>query len=119
MQDGELLRICENAGWATPGRDIFVAPRNQVRTFWGPNFGEPDGVKPVYMSTSGGPFKTITLSLVTPLERLRTQLDKFWRWRDWPRAGGGVEHQREVTVWKLAWLPDTGTHLPLAEEARR
>ena len=119
LRDGELLRVCECDGWATPGRDIYVAPRHQVRTFWGPNFGEPDGIQPVYMSTSGGPFKTITLSLMAPLERLRSQLDLFWRWRDRPRAGGGVEYQQEVTLWKLAWLPDEGTYLSAAEEAGR
>jgi hypothetical protein len=119
LQDGELLRICEDPGWATAGRDIFVAPRKQVRTFWGPNYGEPDGIKPIYMSTSGGPFKTITLSRIAPLERWRTQLDMFWRWRDRPRAGGGLEYQRAVTVWKLDWLPDTGAYLSQDEEGGR
>ena len=119
LQDGELLRVCECDGWATPGRDIYVAPRNQVRTFWGPNFGEPDGIKPICMSTSGGPFKTITLAIISPLERLRTQLDMFWRWQDRPRAGGGVEYQREVTVWKLDWLPDTSTYPRNHQEAGR
>ncbi len=119
LKDGELLRVCENDCWVIPGRDIYVAPRHQVRTFWGPDFGEPDGIKPVHMSTSGGPFKTITLSLIAPLERLRTQLDFFWRWRDWPRAAGGVEYQQEVTVWKLSWLPDEGTYLSTVEEAGR
>ena len=56
LADGELLRVCECDGWATPGRDIYVAPRNQVRTFWGPEFGPPDGSQPLQMSTSGGPF---------------------------------------------------------------
>ena len=115
LRNGERLRVCENAGWVTPGRDIFVAPRHQVRTFWGP----PDGQKPIHMSTSGGPFKSITLSLIAPLERSGRQLDVFWRWMDRPRAGGGVEYQQEVTVWKLAWLPDAGTYLSTAEEAGR
>jgi hypothetical protein len=119
LQDGELLRVCENAGWVTPGRDIFVAPRHQVRTFWGPDFGSPDGEKPLHMSTSGGPFKSITLSLISPLERIGTRVDSFWRWQDRPRAGGGVEYEQEVTVWKLACLPDTGTFLSSDEEARR
>ena len=30
-----------------------------------------------------------------------------------------TEYRREVTVWKLAWLPDAGAYLPEAEEARR
>ena len=119
LRDGELLRVCENAGWVTPGRDIFVAPRHQVRTFWGPDFGPPDGLKPIHMSTSGGPFKSITLSLIAPLERSECQLDVFWRWLDRPRAAGGVEYQQEVTVWKLDWLPDAGTYLSDDEEAGR
>ncbi len=119
LKDGELLRVCENAGWVTPERDIFVAPRHQVRTFWGPNFGPPDGQKPIHMSTSGGPIKTISLSLIAPLERSGSQLDTFWRWRDWPRAAGGIEYQQEVSVWKLTWLPDAGTYLSTAEEAAR
>jgi hypothetical protein len=119
LADGELLRVCECDGWATPGRDIYVAPRNQVRTFWGPDFGPPDGSRPLCMSTSGGPFKTITLSLIEPLERLGTQLDTFWHWRDWPRAEGGVDYQREVTVWELTWLPDRGTWLPTVGRAGR
>ena len=64
----------------------------------------------MHMSTSGGPFATITLSLVAPLERVGTQFDTFWRWQDRPRAGGGLEYQQEVTLWKLAWLPDEGTY---------
>ena len=119
LKDGELLRVCEWAGWVTRGRDIYVAPRNQVRTFWGPDYGEPDGYKPVHMSTSGGPFKTITLSQVAPLERLGTKLDTFWRWVDRPRAAGGVEYQQEVTLWQLAWLPDEGAYLSPDKEARR
>ena len=90
-----------------------------MRTFWGPEFGPPGGTKRLHMSTSGGPFKTITLSLIEPLERLGTQLDTFRHWRDWPRAGGGVEYQREVTVWKLALLPDRGSWLPTAGEVGR
>ena len=117
LRDGGLLRVCENAGWTTPGRDIYVAPRHQVRTFWGPDCGSPDGRKPLHMSTSGGPFKSITLSLISPLERIGTRVDSFWRWQDWPRAGGGVDYEQEVTVWKLALLPDTGTYLHSDGEA--
>jgi hypothetical protein len=119
LRNGELLRVCENAGWVTPGRDIFVAPRHQVRTFWGQDFGPPDGQKPMHMSTSGGPFKSITLSLIAPLQRIGMRVDSFWRWKDWPRAGGGVEYDQEVSVWKLACLPDTGTFLSSDEEAGR
>jgi hypothetical protein len=59
------------------------------------------------------------LSLIAPLERIGLQLDTFWRWRDWPRSGGGVEFQQEVTVWKLSFLPDSGTYRSSDEEAGR
>jgi hypothetical protein len=118
LQDGGLLRVCEWEPWTTKGRDIYVAPRHQVRTFWGPNSGAPDGLKPIYMSTSGGPFRTITLSQIAPLEPLGTRLDTFWRWLDRPRAAGGIEYQQEVNYWKLAWLPDKGTYLSPNGESR-
>lgn len=119
LPDGELLRVCEWVGWAKPGRDIYVAPRSEVRTFWGPQHGAPDGRKSIQMSTSGGPFRTITLALAPPLERVGTRLDTFWRWRDRPRAGGGLEYEQEVTLWKLAWLPDKETYLSRDQEGRR
>ena len=118
LQDGELLRICEPAGWITSGREIYVAPRRQVRTFWGPDHGSPDGIQPLRMSTSGGPFKSITLDLIAPLERVERRLDQFWHWVDWPRAGGGWEYQREITLWKLALLPASGTYRPVEEQQR-
>lgn len=118
LKDGEMLRVCEWPGWVIRGRDIYVAPRNSVRTFWGPDFGAPDGKKPIHMSTSGGPFKTLTLSIVA-LVPVGTQFDNFWRWQDRPRAAGGVEYRREVTMWKLDWLPDVGAYLAPEQEARR
>jgi hypothetical protein len=104
--DGELLRVCERPGWAIEGRDVYVAPRQQVRTFWGPHHGPPSGDKPEYLSTSGGPFKTITLAMVPKPEFVGFTTDEFWHWIDWPRAGGGIEYQRQVAKWKLAHLPD-------------
>ena len=105
---------------STPGRDIYVAPRNQVRTFWGPDFGSPDGDKPLHMSTSGGPFKSITLSLISPLERIaHTSRYRSGAGRTGHGPAADVEYQQEVTVWKLSWLPDTGTFLSSDEEAGR
>ncbi len=106
VQDGEFLRVCEEPGWAISGRDIYVAPRAHVRTFWGPNQGAPDGNKREHLSTSGGPFKTVTLVLIPIPIFVERRLDDFWHWRDWPRAGGGVEYQREVALWRLSLLPD-------------
>jgi hypothetical protein len=107
VKDGETLRVCEVPGWAVRGCDIYVAPRSQVRTFWGPDCGPPDGEKRERMSTSGGPFKTITLSMIADIEWGGTTTDEFWHWADWPRAGGGVNYQREVGRWFLPLLPDT------------
>ena len=119
LPDGGVLRVCEFPGWTTPGFDIYVAPRHAIRTFWGPNHGAPDGRKRIYMSSSGGPFKTITLSRIAALERTGRQLDWFWRWQDYPRAAGGIDYQQEVTTWKLSLLPDTGTYACEAEEVSR
>ena len=63
LKDGERLRVCEPFDWMETGEEIHVAPRHQVSTFWGPSFGEPDGYKPMHMSTSGGPFKTVKVAL--------------------------------------------------------
>lgn len=117
LKDGEYLRVCEHARWVVRGRDLFVAPRKQVTTFWGPFSGPPGPSKSERMSTSGGPFKTITLKLLPPLERIGVQSDHFWQWRDFPRSGGGIEYQREITVWKLAELPDEGAYLDPESES--
>jgi len=107
LGNGELLRVCEQPGWATVGREIFVAPRNQVQTFWGPHEGPPDGVKPVRMSTSGGPFRTVDLSSLSVLEFVEEKQDEFWHWKYLPKAAGGVNYQREVVLWTLSHFPDT------------
>ena len=118
LKDGELLRVCEQTGWGIPGRDIFVAPRHQVRSFWGPANGPPDGKTPVRISTSGGPFKTVTLRLIKGLVQIGTQLDEFWHWLDRPRSGGGVDYQREVALWRLPLLPDGSWLDPEMDEVR-
>jgi hypothetical protein len=106
LKHGQQLRVCEHPGWTIAGRDIYVVPRHQARTFWGPDFGPPDGIKRERMSTSGGPFKTIRLSMIADLKWLSVTDDEFWHWEDWPRAGGGVEYRRQVNRWQLPLLPD-------------
>ena len=106
LADGEMLRVCEIPCWIENDSAIYVAPRRQVRTFWGPANGAPDGVKPMEMSTSGGPFKTVPAEELDGLEQHGTLRDSFWHWQDWPRAGGGVEYEREVTLWQLPLLID-------------
>ena len=107
LKDGQRLRVCEVPGWIDEGEAIYVTPRDGVRTFWGPFIGPPDGVKREYMSTSGGPFKTIPLTDADGLTSIGKELDWFWHWRDCFRAGGGgVDYQQEVTVWTLPLLVD-------------
>ena len=106
LKDGQRLRVCEVPGWITDGSAIYVAPRHQVRTFWGPNYGQPDDSKPMEMSTSGGPFKTIAKSDLQGLNAESRVSDQFWHWHDWPRAGGGVDYECEVTLWRLPRLID-------------
>ena len=92
LNDGEKLRVCENCEWMDIGEEIYVAPRHQVKTFWGPDFGQPDGRKPERMSTSGGPFKTIKIKELDGIELIGTEEDlmklgqkvldqfaRFWR----------------------------------------
>ncbi len=107
LKDGEKLRVCENYEWTEVGEELHVAPRHQVDTFWGPNYGPPDGYKPMAMSTSGGPFKLIRIKELEGLELIGEQEDRFWCWQDWPRAGGGTDRMVKVALWRLQILPDS------------
>ena len=91
LKDGEKLRVCENCEWLNAGEELYVAPRHQVDTFWGPEFGPPNGYKPMEMSTSGGPFKTVNIKAHEGLELIGSESDSFWCWLDRPRASGGMD----------------------------
>lgn len=106
LKDGEKLRVCENAGWIDEGEEILVAPRHQVNTFWGPDYGPPDGIKQLHMSTSGGPFKTVRIKALEGLELIDEEDDRFWCWQDRPRANGGMDRIVTVALWRLALLVD-------------
>lgn len=106
LKDGENLRVCEPGGWVEQGEEILVAPRHQVNTFWGPSFGPPDGILPMHMSTSGGPFKTLKVRELEGLELIAETEDTFWHWADVPRAGGGVNRLEKVALWRLPVLLD-------------
>ncbi|NKB55083.1 MAG: hypothetical protein GKS00_01995 [Alphaproteobacteria bacterium] len=55
-------------------------------------------------SCGGGPGTVVTpLCELRPTDSIREQ--KFWRWRDFPRAGGGVDFRLSVPVWD--WFPPT------------
>lgn len=51
-----------------------------------------------YVSCSGGPGPLV------PVAELEVSLETvelaFWRWKDRPRAGGGIEYRLEVPVWR-------------------
>lgn len=105
LPDGGMLRVCEK-NWMNPNLGIFTDPRSQVNTFWGPSYGQPDGLKPEHMSTSGGPFKFVFLTDIEGIEFIGHQIDTFWCWLDHPRAGGGMERIIEVDLWRLPLLID-------------
>jgi len=52
-----------------------------------------------YVTCSGGP-ATMALPafLLNPSDGIKQQ--DFWKWKDTPRAGGGVWYSTEVTVWE-------------------
>lgn len=106
LKDGEKLRVCENAGWIDEGEEILVAPRHQVNTFWGPDYGPPDGIKQLHMSTSGGPFKTVRIKALEGLELVGEEDDRFWCWQDRPREKGGMDRIVTVALWRMALLVD-------------
>ncbi len=96
-QRSERLRVCEPFDWMLEiGEELHVAPRHQVSTFWGPDFGDPDGYKPMHMSTSGGPFKTLKIKELEGLTLVEETEDTFWHWRDVPRSAGNVDYKVKV-----------------------
>ena len=107
LRDGEKLRVCENCEWIDVGEELYVAPRSQVNTFWGPDYGQPDGRSPEVMSTSGGPFTTIKIKDLDGLKLVGEETDTFWCWVDRPRAKGGMDRHITVAVWTLPILPDS------------
>ncbi len=76
LSDGQRLRVCETGGWIDPNKAIYTVPRRQANTFWGPNHGFPDGIKPEYMSTSGGPFKSIPFENLDGIELVGKEVDR-------------------------------------------
>lgn len=107
LKDGEKLRVCENCEWIEVGEELYVAPRHQVKTFWGPDYGPPNGTTPMEMSTSGGPFKTVKLKVLEGLELIGEEDDLFWCWKDRPRGAGGMDRLVTVALWRLPVLPDS------------
>lgn len=101
LPDGGVLRVCEEMGWADPARELVVAPRHQVATFRGPIAGRWSRSTTPRMSTSGGPFRKVAVERLQGLHCWGSVGDRFWRWQDVPRAGGGIEYLAVVTLWSV------------------
>jgi hypothetical protein len=101
LPDGGVLRVCEEMGWADPTRELVVAPRHRVATFWGPIAGRWSRGDARRMSTSGGPFRKVAVERLQGLRCWGPVRDRFWRWKDVPRAGGGIEYLAVVTLWSV------------------
>ena len=108
LKDGEWLRVCEQPYWTEDGKELNVAPRQQVRVFRGPDHGPPDGITPEHLRTSGGPFLTVGIEELVGLKRRCTATDIFWCWRDRPRAGDEMDRPVNVTIWCCQRLANTG-----------
>jgi hypothetical protein len=62
-----------------------------------------------FVSCSGGPAPYLLASLLQPTGRSRTVT--FWRWKDLPCAGGGVNYTLDVPEWE--W---NGEFPPIVDE---
>ena len=109
LNDGEWLRVCEQPYWTEDGKELNVAPRQQVRVFCGPDHGSPDGITPEHVSTSGGPFLTVGIEELVGLKRRCTATDIFWCWRDRPSAGDEMDRPVNVTIWCCRRLANSDT----------
>lgn len=82
------------------------------KPFWGP---ESFRQSKETFSASGGPF--IAFVPDATLRKIGTIKATFWRWKDTPRAGGGVDYEKEVTLWEADVLRDKYNPAALQEEA--
>ena len=61
----------------------------------GDDIAKPDD--PVYVSCSGGPGMYFNASELTPTNETHTV--NFWKWKELPRANGGIHYKLDVPVW--------------------
>ena len=115
-QRGDVIRIHQNAFYTSEGPDELYQVEGQSddrhvhlirhgdiyrgRSFLGPSSKYSED-QTEWLTTSGGPFFTVVigedligLRMVGPIKRT------FWRWLDHPRADGGIEYERDVTLWE-------------------
>lgn len=78
-------------------REVTFGCGGQI--FRGPNHGFLPPEAPQYVSCSGGPgIWYLPMRLLKPTGRTKTI--QCWKWRDVPRACGGVPHTVTVPVWE-------------------
>ena len=115
-QQGDVIRVRQSTFYTSEGPDELYQVEGQSddrhvhlirhrdiyrgRSFFGPSSTYSQD-QTEWLSTSGGPFFSVVigenligLRAVGPIRRT------FWRWRDHPRAGGGIEYERNVTLWE-------------------
>jgi len=99
------LGVIDSPYFAADGEAMVVF---NASTFWGPTSDlasaveddmtgavlAPDGGR---VSSSGGPCPFVKLDDLKPAGRI---FHTYWRWKDLPRAGGGINFQREVDLWE-------------------
>lgn len=102
VKDGDRVQVVEPF-WAPTRQEFTICPVTECRSFWGPSRGPATYTEQDRMSTSGGPFKTLNVEDLD-LEYVGPVRHKFWCWKDIPRANGGEDYFREVSLWKLKQL---------------
>ena len=113
MQPGDVIRVRQSAFYTSKGPDELYQVEHcdmrriglirhgdiyRGRSFFGPSCKDSEVER---LDTSGGPFFTVVigedligLRMVGPIKRT------FWRWLDYPRHDGGIEYERDVTLWE-------------------
>ena len=81
-QKAEYLVVFNCTGWAFRGKNHAYCNGNE------------------YVDCSGGPGYFLPTSVLIPT--CKSIKFTFWRWQDFPRAGGGERYQLEIPLWH--WL---------------
>lgn len=100
VKDGERALVSEPS-WVRSHGEFTIVPRKDASAFYGPSHGPATFTSRDTMSTSGGPFKTLHVGDVE-LEYVGETMNHFWCWIDRPRAGGGQEYERKVSLWRMS-----------------
>jgi hypothetical protein len=93
------IAIIDSTHYDWEGRCLIVFAASAFR---GPETAySPDQTESV--SCSGGPCPLVRMADLKPAG---TREQRFWRWRDMPRANGGVNYRRTVPLWSWDGLTD-------------